>query len=57
MKEMRFEWQDLQQQLAHDGRFFINAHFMVTHGPRFEAKERIFTKGRTQNEAWAELLR
>ena len=33
-------------------KFFINTHFMVTHGPRFVLSQRLFSRGKQQSFAW-----
>lgn len=39
-------------EIRDNARFFINAHFMVTHGPIFAITKPRFSMGQTQDEAW-----
>ena len=32
--------------------FFINTHFMVTHGPAFRVEKRVFSSGQKQQDPW-----
>jgi arylsulfatase A-like enzyme len=42
----------IRSEIRESDRFFINAHFMVTHGPVFDIDEPEFSRGSKQKELW-----
>ncbi len=42
----------VKDEIRTKSRFFVNTHFMVTHGPSFRVKEPLFSRGEQQATAW-----